>query len=279
MGYDSNLSSTLYLVNPTKSGYAFIGFYENSDFSGKKIRTIEVGSAKNYTLYAKWAEEKLGGHKTISFYGDSISTFEGYVPSDASIYYPIYSSTVKQVELTWWHKVMEQTGTTFHTNVSYSGSTVRGTSTSCGENDTRINKVANNGVAPDILIIYLGINDCASGYSVADFETSYNDMLTKMQAKYSETDIFICTLPYETWTDGTNPEGKNYPGLRESYNEVIKAMATKYNVGLIDIEPCITKATESLNSKTYLGDNIHPNAAGMQVIANKVTEVLEDYYK
>ncbi len=277
--YYSNLSEKLYLPQSKKSGYAFLGYYETADFSGTELYFIEPGSTKEYILYAKWTEEQLGSHKTISFYGDSISTFANYVPSDALIYYPIYSSTVKQVELTWWKQLMAKTGTTFHTNISYSGSTVRGTSTSCGENDTRIGKIAKDGVAPDILIIYLGINDCASGYSKENFQSSYENMLTKIKKAYPTTDIFICTLPYETWTDGSNPEGKNYPGLRESYNEVIKALAASYNVGLLDIEPCITKDTESMASRTYLGDNIHPNALGMERIANKIVECLKKFYE
>ncbi len=277
--YYSNLSEKLYLTQSKKSGSAFLGWYETADFSGTEKYFIEPGSTKEYTLYAKWTEEQLGSHKTISFYGDSITTFENYIPSDGTFYYPIYSSTVKQVELTWWKRLMAQTGTTFFTNISYSGSTVRGSSTSCGENDTRISLIAKNNIAPDILIIYLGINDCASGYSKEDFQSSYENMLTKIKKAYPTTEIFICTLPYETWTDGSNPDGKNYPGLRESYNEVIKELAVKYSVNLLDIEPCITKATESMASRTYLGDNIHPNAAGMERIANKIAEELKKHYK
>ena len=100
-----------------------------------------------------------------------------------------------------------------------------------------------------------------------------------MKETYPKADIFICTLPYETWTDGSNPEGKNYPGLREKYNEIIKDISKTLKVQLIDIAPCITSSTESMDKRTYLGDNIHPNALGMEKIADVVSKCLLDYYK
>lgn len=278
MEYPSSSSRRLYLNQPNREGYAFLGFYETSDFSSLEVQYIEPGQTGNLHLYAKWSKEELGGHKTISFYGDSITSYENYIPSDGLFYYPIYSSTVKNPDLTWWKLAMEQTGTTYFSNISYAGSTVRGSSSTCGESTNRLQKIAKNGVAPDIIIVYLGINDCASGFSVLDFKTSYQNMLTKMKAMYPNSDIFICNLPYETWTDGSNPDGKNYPGLRESYNEAIEELSLENEAPCIDLAKVITKETESLNQKTYLGDNIHPNALGMAVIATKVVEELKKYY-
>lgn len=46
------------LKKPTRKGYAFKGWYTNSNYT-KKITSIKKGSKKNYTLYAKWSKVKV----------------------------------------------------------------------------------------------------------------------------------------------------------------------------------------------------------------------------
>lgn len=46
-------SDIITLSDPTKSGYSFDGWYENSSFTGSKVTTIS-GRSSNITLYAKW---------------------------------------------------------------------------------------------------------------------------------------------------------------------------------------------------------------------------------
>lgn len=216
----------------------------------------------------------------ISFYGDSITTYEGYVPSDAPVYYPTYSSTVDNPNKTWWYQVLALTGTTFHTNVSYSGSTVSGSEMSAGENETRISQILKNGEAPDILIIYLGINDVVSGHTADIFKQSYENMLTKIKIICPNVQIIICNLPYETASDGTGnaSESMVHIGLREEINEVIKTISKEQNLPLVDLASLITKETDSFGNKINIGDNIHPNATGMTVIANAVSKVLKSLY-
>lgn len=266
------------LGTPSKDGYAFMGFYLDSEFVSNPVLSISKGTAEDVNLYAKWAKEQLGEHLTISFYGDSISTYSGMIPSDATFYYPIYSSTVKHADKTWWRMACQELGLELFTNVSYSGSTVSGSSTSCGENDTRIAKLAKDGEAPDILVIYLGINDVVSNRSAATFKASYKNMINKIQAAYPNTQIFVCNLPYETYTDGSNPDGYNYPGLRESFNVVISEIAAEYSLPLIDLDKVITKETESMANRFYLGDNIHPSYEGMKVIKDAVVKKIKEFY-
>jgi|GEM_PF-6069811 len=47
-------SDTVAILNPTRSGYSFSGWYKTSDFSGNSVSEIESGSFGNITLYAKW---------------------------------------------------------------------------------------------------------------------------------------------------------------------------------------------------------------------------------
>ena len=44
----------LLLENPTKSGYKFVGWYDNENFTGEAITEISAGTMGDVTLYAKW---------------------------------------------------------------------------------------------------------------------------------------------------------------------------------------------------------------------------------
>ena len=44
----------LLLENPTKSGYKFVGWYDNENFTGEAITEISAGTMGEVTLYAKW---------------------------------------------------------------------------------------------------------------------------------------------------------------------------------------------------------------------------------
>ena len=70
-------SETITLLEPTKEGYAFDGWYTNSNFTGNKIILIEEGCIGNKTLYAKFNEIFLynnsGEITGLTSYGKTLS--------------------------------------------------------------------------------------------------------------------------------------------------------------------------------------------------------------
>jgi uncharacterized repeat protein (TIGR02543 family) len=44
------------LQNPTKTGSLFLGWYDNSDFTGSPVTTIPANSTQSYSFYAKWLD-------------------------------------------------------------------------------------------------------------------------------------------------------------------------------------------------------------------------------
>lgn len=212
----------------------------------------------------------------ISIYGDSLSTFENYVPEDALFYYPIYSQTVKSVDKTWWHILLNKTGFKLHTNVSYAGSCVCGDNSSCGVNDIRLKKLIINNEAPDIIIILLGINDVVSGIDEIVFKNTYIEMINKIKSLCPKSKILITNLHYETASDGSGnaPESYIHIGLRDKYNIIFNELAKELNLPLIDIAKLITKKTDSFGNKKHVGDNIHFNDEGMKVVAEEAYKVL-----
>jgi hypothetical protein len=202
--------------------------------------------------------------KTISFLGDSYTTFEGYIPEGNAIWYysqPDTSRTdVSSVEQTWWHQVVTDGGYKLDTNDSYSGATISYT----GYNGqdftdrsfiTRLPRVGN----PNILIILGGTNDSWAGaqvgeYQYEDFQTEdlyyYRPALAKLlqDAKelYPKTQLLFVM----------NSE------LREDITDSSKEICEHYGVPFLQLQDIDKKAG-------------HPNVAGMKSIAAQVLSVLK----
>ena len=106
----------------------------------------------------------------ISIFGDSISTYAGYIQGYTT-YYP-YGS-LNSVDMTYWMKLIQMTEGTLEKNISYSGScvsyaeetfecTASGRSYPLAARKTRCfhTRYAENGIGdPDILLLYGGTND------------------------------------------------------------------------------------------------------------------------
>jgi uncharacterized repeat protein (TIGR02543 family) len=54
---------TIILFTPTKTGYTFMGWYDNALYEGETINWIQSGSVGNKSLYSKWAINQY----TLSF--------------------------------------------------------------------------------------------------------------------------------------------------------------------------------------------------------------------
>lgn len=48
------LGTTVELTEPTKFGYVFLGWYDNSEFNGEKISSLSYEEIESINLYAKW---------------------------------------------------------------------------------------------------------------------------------------------------------------------------------------------------------------------------------
>ncbi len=57
-------SDDITLPTPSKSGYTFVGWYDNADFNGSAVTTLESGSTGDKTYYAKYGVQTF----TVNFY-------------------------------------------------------------------------------------------------------------------------------------------------------------------------------------------------------------------
>ena len=89
------------------------------------ILEMEVQETEGPETEVQETEESSLQGKTVSILGDSISTFEGYIPEGYLAYYPGNDMTLDDVNDTWWMKMLQNTGMELLVNGSWSGSLVR----------------------------------------------------------------------------------------------------------------------------------------------------------
>lgn len=253
-------------TNVNKAGYNFIGW-------DKPIEPV-VEDVEYIAKFKKIETNPTLKGKTVSIIGDSISTFyapgsemNSYYNSENTFYYPTYSASIKTVDLTWWYKLIKNNNMKLGINNSWSGSCAYGSSSSAGVSDGRINTIDDNGT-PDIVIIYLGTNDCASGYSTAQFGSAIREIINKVR-KLCDADIFVTTLGYTAYTGSKYKEE-----TRLSYNQEIRKIVSEYNCGIIPLDEYIVETSYSF----YLGDNLHYNAKGAELLSKIYEKSIKEFY-
>ena len=232
--------------------------YENYSFFGwdKEILYVNENTIIN-GIYTKIIKNRFTGKK-ISILGDSISTFEGYIPNDYKYFYPQPYGDVRNIYQTWWMKVINGLGAGLYVNNAYGGSTVCNFDEYSTSNDKRLESLRINENVSDVLLIFMGTNDCASKYVNANsFEQAYMDMLYKLQTISPNTEIILINLPIsKLYTIDSQYE----------LNQVIRKCAKEFNYELIDIS--------GLDLTNELIDNAHPNSNGMKSLSKALLDSL-----
>lgn len=201
-----------------------------------------------------------GKSASVSIFGDSYSTFEGYLmPEQNAVWYfegrGIGDNDVRNVEQTWWHQLLSKNGWKLCVNNSYSGSTI--SSSGYGGEDytdrSFVTRAAHLG-SPDIIFIFGATNDSwvpapIGQYKYGEwtkddfkaFRPSLAKMLDYMVKRYLNTDIYFIL----------NSE------LSDSINVSVRTICEHYAVPVIVLHDIDKK----------MG---HPSVAGMKAIAEQV---------
>lgn len=219
--------------------------------------------------------------KTVSILGDSISSFysansslNSYYTGTNEFYYPTYSSTVKTAENTWWGMALKSFGAKLGVNNSLSGSLLCGSSNQAGVSDARIDTLDENGT-PDVIIVFLGTNDNASGISAQEFKTTYATLLQKLHKAYPNAYVFCFNNGYSNYhINLPDSHGKYSEETRVAYNEAIEEVCKANNAAVIDLASIQTVDTYN----QMLGDNLHPSYEGMRKISSLVFSTVTDYF-
>lgn len=282
-----NLNSDEYFVIATSTDTAKFAYGSNGNDKGfyfKNAGTSKWSQSNNSigisltsrTLQLTNASIYKG--KNISILGDSISTYSGYIPSGNVTYYP--AGTVQSVDDTWWKKLIDALDMNLLVNNSWSGSRV---TTTDGETSagcmTRCQALDSGGVNPDVIIVWMGINDFNNEVALGTYDGStsvpsttttfreaYGIMLDKILTKYQESEVWVCTLPQcERNTPTGFPEINGNSVALVEFNKAIEELARAFGVKILDHNKC---GLTYQNMPTYNPDNLHPNNFGHSLIAN-----------
>lgn len=209
--------------------------------------------------------------KYLSILGDSISTYKG-VSNDASvnstlIYNPYYYREPMPSEKTYWHIVIDRFGLTLCVNNSWSGGNLSGRDNP----DSGVNRAEHlsrdDGTSPDIIIVFMGINDLGRRVDKEVFAKDY--LKTLMTVKERHPNARVCCV--------------NIPDR----DVAVKERTEIFNSA---IEDAVASAGENffiadlfhsrLNNDCYYMntlDGLHPDEDGMRMIADIVTEAIEKH--
>ena len=224
--------------------------------------------------------------KSVSFLGDSISTYEGWSNntghnSSLGNNATKYNNTIMNVNSTWWKQTINELQLSLCVNNSCDAGRVTNTKLNLPNGFDRAGQLhRDNSMQPDIIIVYLGTNDlgnkCELGslseYTINYFIPAYDLMLCNIVSQYPGADVFVCTLL---------PEGRNTEDKLIEYNAAIKQLAALHKVNVIDLY-----ADSGINRTNYLqyvineGNlTVHPNEDGMDLIADCVVKALIKFYE
>jgi lysophospholipase L1-like esterase len=229
-------------------------------------------------------------NKLFSVLGDSISTLEGYSEPEYAAFYDTTHKLISGVLMprdTWWGQVIEHLGGKLLVNNSFSGSTVcrhplyEIQSYACS--DERTSSLHKGDVFPDVIMIYMGINDWGHGFRVfrderfdpvednpERFLSAYRQMLKKLKANYPEAEIWCFTLPISRCSSKPNFSFPYYYAGRNisEYCDAIRICAHEFNCREIDLynkaEPYDTL------------EGFHPTSDGMRSIAAAIINEISE---
>lgn len=232
---------------------------------------------------------------SLSILGDSISTFEGWIPEGFNVFYPM-NGEVTDVSQTWWKLLLDNTGMELCVNGSSSGSTCVGDSLNednpwYGCSGYRISfLIGEGGKMPDVIIVYLGTNDLMMNVPIGDndgtnmveegeienFSDAYCMILDKLASDYPAAQIYCCNLT-QVGDWGTD-EGQlfvpfvNGLGLTaEDYSKQIQIIADNKGIPVIDLYHC---GIETANLHEMTTDGVHPTPKGMKCLGDAVLKGL-----
>lgn len=216
----------------------------------------------------------------VAIYGDSVSTYEGYINGvdGDSNHMAYYSNQQMSMSETWWARVINSKGWRLLANDSIGNTRVTWDGTTndnerIGQKyymagDYRTNSVGSKGV-PDKILIFAGINDIyadevsigsvssATSNNDSVFANAYNSMIKKLKSKYPNADI-VCIIPY------IPKYQTNSTVLRANQiGDVITGIAKNNNLKYVDLR------TINFANEDFL-EGIHPSSSGMEKIASAV---------
>lgn len=198
--------------------------------------------------------------KNFAVLGDSISTFQGYSPWGAAHYSPDLGAAtgVHTVEDTWWMQVIRALQGRLLSNLSISGNTISTAGTMGGFPPRRIAQLTVDGVTPDHILLYAGLNDANFYVPPEGFLREYQQLLSRLRQTYPHAQISCGTLILGA-VPGTQNSLSCLVQRLAPYNQAIRSAVAQAGCQLVDLA--------AMRSRYDALDAFHPNGTGMAQLA------------
>ena len=256
---------------------------------------IDPDTCGGYMIVSDCADRNnlaLSG-KRISVMGDSISAYDGYIPSGALTYYP--REDVTSWQQMYWGRLATEYDMTLDTINAYAGTNV---ATKWQETERvsfiEESRLSNLGT-PDFIVIEGGTNDFGGNplgeypawdtyTNLYEFRTAYAYLLNQLKIRYPSARIICLTIMAN---NGYNTVSGHYPEKQDEikqalatdttthflyeFNESIKELCKRYECYVCDISDLMNY----YNSSDEAIGGVHPKAMTHQRIANRIANVLK----
>jgi lysophospholipase L1-like esterase len=270
----SDTAAIWYENDPTTEGGINFVFSNGGKWTHLVPADLQIG------VIVDSCEDSFLRGKSISIIGDSISTFNGKIPSNNVTFYP--SGDITSYDMTWWRMLVNLHNARIEKNESSSGSRVTTTPSGTGAvsfvDNSRLNNLGN----PNVIFVFGGTNDFgqSSPAALGEYVTSGTKDLTKFRpayqylveqliSKYPKAEI-VLLVPMQRSSFGLfnkNTQGWSFQDLRES----VITIADMYGLKYIDLTKC---GINQGNTSYYTIDGLHPNSKGMIMLAEYIDSCL-----
>lgn len=131
---------------------------------------------------------------------------------------------------------------------------------------------------PSVVVLLIGVNDFMNdARPVEDVVADYTKILDELKENLPET-VVVCQSVYPG-ADGRQFKVADYNDDIIELNKAIKELAEERNYIYADIHPYLLAEGSPLINSEYCTDGVHPNEAGYIVIAEHLTEYIDEAYK
>jgi len=305
----------------TTSGKTALGTAVASFTDGTLLAALNEASASRPELQswtdAPWAGypvpagtvsnegQMTGRTKRISVIGDSISSFDGYIPEGYDAYYPTATCRTFNVRDMYWYRLAyeKMSDAILDVNIAFSGSLV--TYTNNGKNNNFPRRYIERGGmgSPDIILLFGGTNDYTASKTL--YGSLKCDTATSAPSQEDLNTVFSAADAAATLAQAQAELGDET--YLEAYVKLVRMMVLQYpqvrivliigehfSVGMKEtIEAIAAHYPDNCRTVDFLsvngldgitdnpdwcpilkcldgGRNLHPNEAGMKVIADKI---------
>ena len=211
--------------------------------------------------------------KKLSILGDSISTYKG-VSNDKSINSTIggnawFYTNPFPLEKTYWSLLLDRLGMTLCVNNSWSGGNLHGVDDPTSGVNMAQNLAKDNGELPDLIIVFMGINDLGRDVRCTNsgvFGDDYARTLNVIKESYPAAKVCCVNIP--DLDVSRKAQGIIYNGAIEAAVEMAGD-----NFFIADL------FTSRLNNDFYYNntvDGLHPDEDGMRIIADIIEIAIQN---